>query len=166
MNYAQIRHYDIANGLGVRTTLFVSGCRFNCKECFNKEYQNFSYGNKYDEDTKIIIKSFISEPNVDGLSILGGDPLHQDDDGIMQLIELCDFTHSIGKDVWLWSGFIWEDVFKEKSMKQELIKNVDVFVDGLFNKDLKDLRLKFKGSSNQRVINVKRTLEENKIITL
>ena len=173
MNYASIRSLDIVNGLGCRVSLFVAGCRFSCDGCFNVPQQDFSYGRKYTQETKEKLLELISRPYIKGLSILGGDPLWQDNDGLCQLIELCEDVRNLGKDIWIWSGFTWEQIFPKVTLdelsdnalyKQNLIARADVFVDGRFEKDKKDLTLKWKGSSNQRVIDVRKSLEENKVV--
>lgn len=172
MNYAKIKHFDIANGEGVRISLFVSGCQFHCKDCFNFETWDYNYGNPYTEETKNELISLVSNPNIDGLSILGGDPLWQNEDGLLELINLVKNIHSLNKTVWIWSGFTWEQIFENVivdnlntviALRQTLISNCDIFVDGKFETDKRSLKLKFKGSYNQRVIDVKKTLEQHKI---
>lgn len=111
MNYAKIRNYDIANGEGVRTSLFVSGCTNHCPGCFNPEEQDFNCGRPFTKETIAEIHKMLANPVISGLSLLGGDPLCQDYGGIHNLIDLCFYTHSIGKTVWLWTGFIWEDCY-------------------------------------------------------
>ena len=173
MNYSYIYPCDVVNGLGCRVSLFVSGCKFHCDKCFNAPQQDFNYGHKYTQETKEKLLELISRPYIKGLSILGGDPLWQDNDGLWQLVELCENVHKLGKDIWIWSGFTWEQIFPKVSLdeiyettlyRQYLIEETDVFVDGRFEKDKKDLTLKWKGSSNQRVINVRKSLIENKIV--
>ena len=173
MNYSGIYSCDVVNGLGCRVSLFVAGCKFHCPDCFNTPQQDFNYGHKYTKETEQKILELVSRPYIKGLSILGGDPLWQDDEGLQQLIELCKKVHEMGKDVWIWSGFTWEQIFPQvitnefnihKVYQQTLISSSDVFVDGRFEKDKKDLTLKWKGSSNQRIINVKETLVKEKII--
>lgn len=173
MNYSGIYSCDVVNGLGCRVSLFVSGCRFGCDSCFNAPQQDFNYGHKYTQEAKEKLLELISRPYIKGLSILGGDPLWQDNDGLCQLIELCEDVHKLGKDIWIWSGFTWEQIFPKVSLdeisettlyRQYLISKADVFVDGRFEKDKKDLTLKWKGSSNQRVIDVNKSLTENKVI--
>lgn len=173
MNYAHIIKYDIANGPGIRTSLFVSGCNFHCEDCFNQEAQDFNYGHPFTSETIKQITKYLSDPKVDGLSILGGDPLWQDDHGKIGLIRLCKTAHSFGKTVWLWSGFTWEQIFPAvvtdevnifREMCQALVFNTDVFVDGQFDKTKKDLRLRYCGSSNQRVIDVKESLDKGKVV--
>lgn len=173
MNYAHIIKYDIANGPGIRTSLFVSGCNFHCKDCFNQEAQDFNYGLPFTSITIAELMNHISDPKVDGLSILGGDPLWQSANDILRLIDICNRVHDLGKTIWLWSGFTWEEIFPKvvtddlnliRLYRQELISNVDVFVDGRFDKFKKNLRLKYCGSANQRIINVKKSLENKEIV--
>lgn len=164
MNYAKIKHFDIANGEGVRTSLFVSGCQFHCEDCFNSETWDYNYGNLYTKETENHILSTLQDRYIDGLSILGGDPLWQDEDGIAQLTKLVEQVKSIGKTVWIWSGFTWEQLPLLSASKQNLIKLCDVMIDGLYNKTLRDLRLKWRGSSNQRVINIQQSIKEGKVI--
>lgn len=164
MNYAKIKHFDIANGEGVRISLFVSGCQFHCEDCFNSETWDYNYGNLYTKETENHILSTLQDRYIDGLSILGGDPLWQDEDGIAQLTKLVEQVKSIGKTVWIWSGFTWEQLPSLSASKQNLIKLCDVMIDGLYNKTLRDLRLKWRGSSNQRVINIQQSIKEGKVI--
>lgn len=170
MNYAKIKHWDIANGSGIRVSLFVSGCNFHCKGCFNQEAWDFHYGEPFTDATRKEIISLVSDANIDGLSILGGDPLWQGIEGLDELIRLCKEVHRWHKNVWLWTGFTWEEIFSEdnmtqnKALQQQLIKECDVVVDGRFDESLKDLNLVWKGSKNQRVIDVKRSLDAHKII--
>lgn len=166
---------DISNGPGIRVSLFVSGCYSRCKNCFNQEAQSYSYGEFYTQDTKTEILSLVSSPHISGLSILGGDPMWQTNEDIMELIELCKEVHKLNKTVWIWTGFTWEDIFTDRNLvldgeaidytfRQGLVKQADVLIDGPFIDNLKDLNLHWKGSSNQRVIDVKKSLEANKPI--
>jgi anaerobic ribonucleoside-triphosphate reductase activating protein len=169
MNYGNIKFYDIANGEGIRTSLFVSGCTNHCQGCFNKEAQNFNYGQFYTSETEQIILKQISKPYIAGLSILGGEPLCQNNAGLTYLIELTNAVHGLGKTVWLWTGFVWEDfdhikMSLNKALIKALLYNCDVVVDGPFIEAQKDLTLAFRGSSNQRVIDVQKTLAQGKII--
>lgn len=168
MNYASIRRMDISNGEGIRVSLFVSGCRTHCPGCFNQEAQSFDYGKPYTDETEKEILDLVSGEHTDGLSILGGDPLWQDESGIRQLINLINKTHDLGKTVWLWSGFTWESVMNANSsiekLRKELVESCDVFIDGPFEEARKDLSLHWRGSANQRVINVKESLKQNKVI--
>ncbi|MFR9302009.1 MAG: anaerobic ribonucleoside-triphosphate reductase activating protein [Fenollaria massiliensis] len=162
MNYAQIRKYDIANGPGVRTTIFLTGCTLNCKNCFNKEYQNFHFGKVFDEKAFEEVMDCLSDANISGLSVLGGEPF----DNLEGLKEFITKVRAKSeKDIWIYSGYTFEELL-EKDGAMDVLKNIDVLVDGRFVEDLKDLKLKFRGSSNQRIIDVKRTLEEDEILLM
>ena len=169
MNYAAIRNYDIANGEGVRTSLFVSGCTNHCPGCFNPEEQDFNYGMPYTTDTFLELCKMLKDPIITGLSILGGDPLCQQPHGIAKLIELCQFVHQNSKNIWLWSGFEWDDVFFNRQynnhglMKQELLMSCDAVVDGPFKQELADRALRWRGSANQRIIDVRKTVQNGQI---
>lgn len=160
-NVAQIRKYDIANGLGVRTTVFLSGCKFNCPDCFNKEYQNFKYGQEWNQEIKDEILDNLSDNNVVGLSILGGEPFQNLD--LLTEIVLEARTKCPDKNIWIWSGYKF-DVLKANPQTAFVLNHIDVLVDGLFVKELKDIKLKFRGSSNQRVIDVKKSLEQDEVV--
>lgn len=162
MNYAQIRKYDIANGPGVRTTIFLTGCTLNCKNCFNKEYQNFHFGKVFDEKAFDEVMDCLSDANISGLSVLGGEPF----DNLAGLKEFITKVRAkTEKDIWIYSGYTFEELL-EKDGAMDVLKNIDVLVDGRFVEDLKDLKLKFRGSSNQRIIDMKRTLEEDRILLM
>lgn len=162
MNYAQIRKYDIANGPGVRTTIFLTGCTLNCKNCFNKEYQNFHFGKVFDEKAFDEVMDCLSDANISGLSVLGGEPF----DNLEGLKEFITKVRAKSeKDIWIYSGYTFEELL-EKDGAMDVLKNIDVLVDGRFVEDLKDLKLKFRGSSNQRIIDVKRTLEKDEILLM
>lgn len=162
MNYAEIRKYDVTNGPGVRTTLFVSGCTNNCLGCFNKEQQDFNYGKKWNKQIEDEFISYIKNENNTGVNILGGEPLEQtmDNDLINLLSRIKKETN---KSIWLWSGFIFEDIIKDKN-KKEVISYIDVLVDGRFILEKRNLNLKYRGSDNQRVIDVIKSIKENKTI--
>ena len=173
MNYSKVNLFDIANGNGIRVSLFVSGCKFHCKDCFNQQAWDYNYGKPYDTEVEDTILSRLSNENFQGLSILGGDPLCQDSDGMVALGELCDKVHALGKDVWIWSGWKWEDIHYCLSLSDpyaqdrvNLLHKCDVFVDGPFLRDEKNLTLAWKGSSNQRVIDVKKSLESGEIVQI
>ena len=166
MNYSQLIACDTANGEGVRTSLFVSGCTNHCPGCFNQEAQDFNYGKLYTQDTENILLDCIKQPYISGLSILGGDPLCQNDMGLITLNFLAHKVHSLGKTVWLWTGFKWEDFnfTNNFSLQSLLLSACDVVVDGPFIEAEKDLSLAFRGSRNQRIIDVRKTLEKGEII--
>lgn len=159
MNYATIKYPDIANGPGVRVSLFVSGCRQHCKGCFNKEAWDFNYGQEFTWETLHELERLVNDLNVSGLSILGGDPLEPENREWVET--LCAYIkHNCpDKSIWMWTGYLWDDV---KDLP--VMKHVDVLVDGPFVEDFKDLRLKWRGSSNQRVINVAESLKTCEVV--
>lgn len=147
---------DIANGEGIRVSLFVSGCNFHCHNCFNKEAQDFNNGKPFTETEFNSICELLHQPYIAGLSLLGGDPLCQDNVGFHIMNQLALTARSLGKTVWLWTGFKWEDIWNDESTmgiyRQSLLSLCDVVVDGQYIDSLRDLTLKWRGSSNQRVI--------------
>ena len=155
MNYAKIKKYDISNGPGIRMSLYVSGCTHHCKGCFNPTTWNFNAGNKW---TKEIEDKFIEDckdPKITGVSILGGEPLQQDFMTMYNLLQR--IKKETNKPIWLWTGYRINEI---PYMMTILISTfVDVLIDGQFEMDKKDLKLKYCGSTNQRVIDVKQTLK-------
>ena len=147
---------DITNGEGIRVSLFVSGCNFHCYNCFNKEAQDFNNGKQFTATEFNTICEWLRQPHIAGLSLLGGDPLCQDSTGFHIMNQLALTARSLGKTVWLWTGFKWEDIWNDESdmriYRQNLISLCDVVVDGQYVDSLRDLTLKWRGSSNQRVI--------------
>lgn len=162
MKYAEIRKFDVSNAPGVRTTLFVSGCTHNCKGCFNKDLQDFNYGEVWSNKVEDKIISYIKNDNIVGLNILGGEPLQQikDDDLINFLKRVKKETN---KNIWLWSGYLFEEIIEDVS-RREFLDYIDILVDGKFNISKRNISLKYRGSSNQRVIDIQKTLEEKQII--
>lgn len=158
MRYNTIRQLDIANGPGCRVSLFVQGCSFNCPGCFNTVAKDFDGGKEFTEQTEEVILSLASPQHISGLSILGGEPLHpRNRDEVLKLTKRFKEVYP-EKTVWIWTGFVWEEI------KDILTKEVDVLVDGRFEEAKKDLRLKYRGSSNQRVIDVQTSLKTGKIL--
>ena len=172
MRYASLRRMDISNGEGIRVSLFVSGCQLHCSGCFNPDAWDYQYGKPYTKETENeILDLIVRNPHIEGLTILGGDPLWQNEQGLNELIDLVHQIRNLGKTVWLWSGLTWETVMKasgessmESRLRQQLVESCDVFVDGPFIEEKKDLRLKWRGSSNQRVIDVQKSLEAGQIV--
>ncbi|WP_276861887.1 anaerobic ribonucleoside-triphosphate reductase activating protein [Anaerococcus tetradius] len=162
MRYGQIRKYDIANGPGIRTSFFLTGCDRNCKNCFNREYMDFNFGKIWDEEALKEVLSYLKLDQIEGLTILGGEPL-ENPLGLLQALK--DIRKEIDKSIWLYSGFKYE-VLYNINIAREILKLVDVLVDGEFVEELKDLSLDFRGSSNQRIIDVKASLNKNKIILM
>ena len=171
MNYATIKKFDIANGPGVRVSLFVSGCRHFCKNCFNSEAWDFNYGKAYtDEVLNDIIKS-LSPDYITGFSLLGGEPFEPENQAdVLKTIKEIK-TKLPNKDIWVYSGFTFDtDLLGgkvgEKDLVLEILNNIDVLVDGKFVEELKSPDLLFRGSSNQRIIDVKKSLEADEVIWL
>ena len=171
MYYATIKWTDIANGEGVRISLFVSGCTHHCKNCFNQVAWDFSYGAKFDDKVKEKIFSQMESSFIAGLSLLGGEPLEpQNQETLYPFVK--EFKARFPqKTVWCYTGCVLDEktgalVEKDKNTEytKELISLFDVLVDGPFVEELKDIRLKFRGSSNQRVIDVKKTLEKGECV--
>ena len=161
MNYQKIYSFDLADGDGIRTSIFVSGCNRHCKGCFNEEAWDFNSGKNFNSEKYFKIYDLLKKPYYAGLSILGGEPFDQKDNYL--LIELCKAAHTIGKDVWVWSGYTFEEL-KKDDKKLELLQECDVLVDGPFIDEQKDLSLKWRGSTNQRVINIKESLASGKVV--
>lgn len=162
MNIAQIREYDVANGPGIRTTIFVSGCTHNCFACFNKEYQNFNFGKKFNREIKNEIINYVRKTK--NLSVLGGEPMQQGKELVEFLKEVKETTNA---NIWVWTGYKLEEILESEDInKKDALMYIDILVDGKFIQHQKDLTLKFRGSSNQRIINVKKTLENNKIVLM
>ena len=153
MKYCSIRQADIANGEGFRVSLFVSGCARNCKGCFNKEAQDPVFGKLFDDKAKQKIFKELEHDWCKGVSFLGGEPLSKLSDNRKVIIELAKEIREKfpEKDQWIWSGYTLEEIQADDSMK-DILKYVDVFVDGPFVEEQKDLSLPFRGSSNQRIL--------------
>lgn len=171
MNYATIKWTDIANGEGVRVSLFVSGCTHRCKNCFNEVAWDFAYGEPFTQEVEDKILDALSSDFIAGISLLGGEPLEpQNQEALYPFIKKVRERYP-RKTVWCYTGFVLDEkngVLKESRKNtpytQKLISLFDVLVDGAYVEELKDIRLKFRGSSNQRVINVKETLAKGECV--
>ena len=153
MNYAQIRPFDVANGEGIRVTIFLTGCNFNCKGCFNKEYQDFNYGKAWKEETTREVITYLKNENTVGLTLLGGEPMEHAKELLPIIKEIRTYMRE-EQDIWIYSGYTLEQIKRDKE-KLDLLLECDIIVDGLYKEELKDLTLRFRGSSNQRIINIK-----------
>ena len=152
MRYNKIRKMDISNGPGIRVSVFMQGCTFNCFNCFNPETHDFNGGKEYDDKIIEKILELCNKEHIRGLSILGGDPLHPKNiDGTTILAKRFKEKFK-NKDLWIWTGFLYETL-KDK----EILKYADVIVDGVYIDKLRDPRLKYAGSTNQRVVDVKKS---------
>lgn len=163
MNYAQIREYDVANGTGIRTVLFVSGCTHHCKGCFNKAYQSFRYGDQWTQEVKERVLNYVGNPNIQGLSLLGGEPFEYSNVPELTTLSFEVKKEYPNKDIWAWSGYRYEQIVKDP-YRLPLLLYCDVLVDGEFVEELKDITLKFRGSSNQRIIDVKKSLAKGEVV--
>lgn len=169
MNYGNIKECDIANGPGVRVSLFVSGCRHHCKGCFNEETWDFQYGNPYTEETEETIINLLKAGYVQGLSLLGGEPFEPENQKeLVKLLRRVRETYP-EKDIWCYSGYLYDvdmvpggRVYTD--VTEEMLSYLDVLVDGRFVEAQKDVTLHFRGSRNQRIIDVKKSREENAVV--
>ncbi len=169
MHYATIKYNDIANGVGVRTSLFVSGCTHRCKNCFNSEAWDFHYGDEFTKDVQTKILDSIDSYFVSGLSLLGGEPMEPvNQRGLIELLRA--FKARFGnKTVWCYTGYTLESDLLPGGrvhceVTDELLSYIDVLVDGEFVQELYDITLRFKGSSNQRLIDLKKTLAKGEVV--
>lgn len=177
MNYAQMRSMDISNGEGIGVSLFVQGCDFHCKNCFNSETWDFSKGQEWNEKTKNQFLKLVEKPFIQRVSILGGEPLHPKNvQNVLKIVDEIRVSYHT-KNIWLYTGYTWEqimypivtdDLNHERDCiikaRKELVSKCDVLIDGRYVDELRDVSLHWRGSSNQRVINVQETLKQNKII--
>lgn len=162
MRYNKIRKMDISNGPGVRVSIFMQGCTFNCKNCFNPETHDFNGGKEFTDETINRILQLCDNDNIEGLSILGGEPMHPKNiDGTTKLVKA--FKEKFpNKNVWAWTGFNYDKDLKNKEVTQYL----DVLVDGQYVDESRNPTLQWKGSENQRVIDLKNTRNTHQLITL
>ncbi len=157
MNYCGITAPDIANGTGCRVVLWISGCNHKCKGCHNPETWDYKYGKKFDEDAKNIIYQWLSKPYIKGLTISGGDPLDRSNDELLEILDLCIYvkTNFPDKDIWIYSGFTYEQLLETSNTNiLNILLQSDYLVDGPFIKELRDLSIPFRGSTNQRIIDL------------
>lgn len=177
MNYSQIFYNDIANGPGFRTSLFVSGCTHHCKGCFNSETWDFKYGKPFTKEVEDHIINSILPPYIDGITILGGEPLEYSN--AIALVPLIIRAYYLRKSIWIYSGYTFDELYLNKKRYQEesyahkmhysdtiayILEHSHVLVDGEFKEDLKDISLKFRGSSNQRIIDLQKSIDKNDIV--
>ena len=169
MKYADIKHCDVANGTGVRTSLFVSGCTHRCRGCFNEIAWDFNYGKPFTQDTIDSIIESLKPDYIQGLTLLGGEPFeYSNQKGLLPLVRQVREVLP-QKDIWCFTGFLFdkdiiENMCKKWKETNELLSYIDVLVDGRFVEELKNLNLKFKGSENQRTILVNESLKSGNVI--
>ena len=169
MNYADIKQYDVANGLGIRVSLFVSGCTHHCKNCFNKETWDFHFGNPFTEAENEKILEYLKPSYVSGLSLLGGEPFEPENQpGLLPLVKKAKEVYP-DKNIWCYTGYLFDEDICGKMLDQvpetrELLSYIDVLIDGPFIEERKNLKIRFRGSDNQRIIDVKKTMEAGEIV--
>ena len=169
MNYGNIKHYDIADGEGVRVTLFVSGCTNRCPGCFQPETWDFNYGKPYTKETEQEILEALKPGYIQGLTLLGGEPFEPENQReLVHLLKKVKETYP-DKDIWSYTGFILDQDLLEGGRKHcevtdEMLLYIDVLVDGPFKQEQKNISLAFRGSENQRVIDLKKSLQEKEVI--
>ena len=160
MRYNKIRKMDISNGPGIRVSIFMQGCTFNCKNCFNQETHDFKGGEEFTQETIDKVLKLCESEHIAGLSILGGEPMHPINiEGTTKLAKAFKEKYP-NKNLWIWTGFLFDRDLKDK----EVLNFIDVLVDGQYVDELHDFTLKWRGSSNQRVIDVKKSLKNNKVV--
>lgn len=165
MNFSAIKHFDIANGVGVRTTLFVSGCRLRCPGCFNSEAWDFASGKSFTREVEDALIESLRPSFIDGLSILGGEPFEPENQaGLVDFIERVR-AELPTKSIWMYSGHTWEELYLDPwhtPVTDRILSCIDVLVDGPWHQDEYDITLRFRGSKNQRIIDVPATLAAHK----
>lgn len=167
MNYAAIKYCDIANGPGVRTSLFVSGCTHHCKNCFNEIAWDFNYGEPFTKEVRYAIMDSLRPDYIKGLSLLGGEPMEPENQrALVEFVKMAKAVYP-GKTIWCYSGYTYEEITQGRAhceVTDELLSYLDVLVDGKFVEELKDISLQFRGSSNQRIIDLPATRAAGEII--
>ena len=168
MNYATIKPIDVANGPGVRVSLFVSGCTHHCKGCFNSEAWDFNYGKPFEKQAEEEIFSALSPDYIEGFSLLGGEPFEpQNQETLLAFLRKLKDKFP-NKSIWCYSGYSFEDIVAgkvgDKLTAMSMLSLIDILVDGEFIEEQKDLHLRFRGSANQRVIDVKKSLRSDSIV--
>ncbi|MCB5952239.1 anaerobic ribonucleoside-triphosphate reductase activating protein [Enterococcus sp. BWT-B8] len=163
-NYiADYKAFNFVDGEGVRNSLYVSGCLFACEGCFNKAIQNFHYGKLFTQELEDQIIKDLSHDYVQGMTLLGGEPF-LNTEVCLKVVDRIHQEFGTTKDIWSWSGYTFEELLLETEDKLELLNKIDILVDGRFELSKRNLNLQFRGSSNQRIIDVKKSLAEGKAV--
>ena len=160
---ADYKPYNFVDGEGVRNSIYVSGCLFACKGCYNKAAQSFTHGKPYTQELENEILADLEADHVQGLTLLGGEPF-LNTNILNPLVKKIRQKFGNAKDIWSWTGYTWEELMLETPDKIELLHLVDILVDGRFDITKKNLMLQFRGSSNQRIIDVKKSLDQGKVV--
>lgn len=164
MNYIKITKHDIANGVGVRVVLWVSGCTMHCYNCQNPSTWNFTAGHPFTNDTMTELLEALSPDYISGLTLSGGHPLEQANQQQVSNIVKMVKTKLPSKTIWLYTGYTYEQILKSKFIANEILPYIDILVDGKYDHTKRDITLAWCGSSNQRVIDIQKSLKENKVI--
>lgn len=164
MNYIKITKHDIANGIGVRVVLWVSGCTVHCYNCQNPSTWNFTAGQPFTNDTMTELLEALSPDYISGLTLSGGHPLEQVNQQQISNIVKTVKTKLPSKTIWLYTGYTYEQILKSKFIANEILPYIDILVDGKYDYTKRDITLSWCGSSNQRVIDIQKSLKENKVI--
>ncbi len=170
MNYGQVFYADTANGIGCRISLFVSGCTHHCQECFNQETWDFQYGVPFDREAEDDIIAHLKPAYIDGLSLLGGEPMEPSNQRALRPFLERVKEECPGATVWIYSGYTWEELTDPEDRRchtedtDRILGMTDILVDGEFRRELKDIRLRFRGSANQRIIDVRKSRETGDIV--
>ena len=163
MNYSKIKWSDISSGPGVRTSIYVSGCTHNCPGCFNPETHDFNAGKSWSKEIEDKIIKHVKDNDLSGLNLLGGDPLQQTKD--LTLVNFVKrFKEETGKDIWIWTGYQFEDIINSNSIARSILENCDVCIDGKYIQELYNIKIRYAGSSNQRVIDVQKSIKEKETV--
>ena len=170
MNFGNIKFCDIANGEGVRTSLFVSGCKNHCKLCFNPETWDFKYGEEFTDETIKKIMDSLKPSHISGLSLLGGEPMEIENQEVLSNLVTLVKKKYPKKTIWVYTGYLFDKDLKEGGKRyteytDKFLSQVDILIDGKFENDLKDITLQFRGSKNQRIINVPKSIKEGSVVT-
>ena len=163
MNYSKITKHDIANGRGVRVVLWVSGCSHHCTGCQNPDTWDDDYGSRFEASDLSDIITLLREDWISGLTLSGGDPLKPSNVDMCTIVAACAKSNVPNKDIWCWTGYTWDEIIAREDCKY-ILQCIDVLVDGEFIQDKYDISLKWRGSSNQRVIDVKKSLQAGKVV--
>lgn len=161
MNYANIKKFDTSNSPYVGSSIFFSGCNFHCNGCFNEIAWNFSYGKSFTKDVENLFISYLKHPQIKNANLLGGEVFQQDLNKILNFVKRIKSETNV--NIWVWTGYLYENLIKD-NLKREILSYIDILVDGQFQIANKNLKLKYRGSTNQRVIDVQKSLELNKTI--
>ena len=170
MNYGQVFYADTANGIGCRISLFVSGCTHHCEECFNQETWDFGYGVPFDREAEDDIIARLKPSYIDGLSLLGGEPMEPSNQAVLRPFLERVKAECPKATVWIYSGYTYEELTDPENRRchtsdtDAILSMTDILVDGEFRRELKDITLRFRGSSNQRIIDLNRTREKGSVV--